>query len=75
MGRLNPLLSPLFCPCRPQHHRPSTFMPCDVHIEREEGGAVTVWCSEHEPMQRMKASRPGLLGSPVHIYQPATPCH
>lgn len=24
---------------------------------------MTVWCSEHEPMQRMKASWPGLLGS------------
>lgn len=40
-------------------------MPCDVHIEREPDGAVTVWCSEHEPMQRMKASRQGqqLAGS------------
>ena len=49
-------------------------MPCDVHIEREEDGALTVWCSEHEPMQRMKASWPGLLWSPVHIYQPVTLC-
>ena len=39
----------------PQHHRPSTFMPCDVAVERDErDGSVTVWCSEHEPMQRMK---------------------
>lgn len=39
----------------PQHHRPSTFMPCDVHIERDErDGSVTAWCSEHEPMNRMK---------------------
>ncbi len=38
----------------PQHHRPSTFMPADVHIEREADGAITVWCSEHEPMNRMK---------------------
>ncbi|KAI7845803.1 hypothetical protein COHA_000715 [Chlorella ohadii] len=59
----------------PQHHRPSTFMPCDVHIEREEGGAVTVWCSEHEPMQRMKGMhgvrlRPGssLVELRVRLY-------
>lgn len=49
--------------CRPQHHRPSTFMPCDVHIEREEeSGAVTVWCSEHEPMNRMKVRGRGVGG-------------
>ena len=45
---------------RPQHHRPSTFMPCDVHIEREADGAVTVWCSEHEPMNRMKVCGLGI---------------
>ncbi len=38
----------------PQHHRPSTFMPVDIEVERGEDGSVTVWCSEHEPMQRMK---------------------
>ncbi len=38
----------------PQHHRPSTFMPTDVKIEREEDGTVTVWLSEHDPMERMK---------------------
>ncbi len=38
----------------PQHHRPSTFMPTDVHIEHHEDGAITVWMSEHEPMSRMK---------------------
>ncbi|EFN58201.1 hypothetical protein CHLNCDRAFT_7151, partial [Chlorella variabilis] len=60
----------------PQHHRPSTFMPCDVHIEREEeSGAVTVWCSEHEPMNRMKGMhgvrlRPGssLVELRVRLY-------
>ena len=50
-----PLAAPAPCLARPQHHRPSTFMPCDVHIERDEAiGAATVWCSEHEPMGRMK---------------------
>lgn len=38
----------------PQHHRPSTFMPCDVSIEEEADGARTVWFSEHDPLLRMK---------------------
>jgi len=38
----------------PQHHRPSTFMPTDWAIEVLEDGGATVWCSEHEPMDRMK---------------------
>jgi len=38
----------------PQHHRPGTFMPADVRIEEETDGAVTVWMSEHDPLQRMK---------------------
>jgi tetratricopeptide (TPR) repeat protein len=46
----------------PQHHRPSTFMPVDVHIEHHTDGSVTVWCSEHEPMNRMK----GMHGVCLH---------
>lgn len=38
----------------PQHHRPSTFMPADVHIEQAADGSATVWLSEHDPMARMK---------------------
>ena len=38
----------------PQHHRPGTFMPCDVFIEEEEDGARTVWLSEHDPLNRLK---------------------
>ena len=38
----------------PQHHRPSGFMPVDWAIEDLPDGARTVWCSEHEPMGRMK---------------------
>ncbi|MEJ3653649.1 DUF5107 domain-containing protein [Actinomycetes bacterium KLBMP 9759] len=38
----------------PQHHRPATFLPTDVEIEREPDGAVTVWCSDHDPFTRMK---------------------
>jgi tetratricopeptide (TPR) repeat protein len=46
----------------PQHHRPSTFMPADVHIEEQADGAVTVWLSEHDPMARMK----GMHGVCLH---------
>jgi tetratricopeptide (TPR) repeat protein len=38
----------------PQHHRPATFLPVDATIEREEDGSVTVWCSDHDPLSRMK---------------------
>lgn len=38
----------------PQHHRPGTFLPVDVEIEHEPDGAVTVWCSDHDPLTRMK---------------------
>ena len=38
----------------PQHHRPATFLPTDVEIEYEDDGAVTVWCSDHDPFTRMK---------------------
>ncbi|MDH2442844.1 DUF5107 domain-containing protein [Amnibacterium sp. CER49] len=38
----------------PQHHRPATFLPTEVAIEREEDGSVTVWCSDHDPFARMK---------------------
>ena len=38
----------------PQHHRPATFMPVEVEIERSSDGSVTVWCSDHDPSTRMK---------------------
>jgi tetratricopeptide (TPR) repeat protein len=38
----------------PQHHRPATFLPTDWEIEEESDGSVTVWCSDHDPMNRMK---------------------
>ncbi len=41
----------------PYHHRPSTFMPVDYEIVTEEDG-VTVWLSEHDPIDRMK----GMVG-------------
>lgn len=38
----------------PQHHRPATFMPVAYDIEQHADGAITVWCSDHDPMARMK---------------------
>ncbi len=38
----------------PQHHRPSTFMPTQVAIEKGDDGSITVWMGEHEPMDRTK---------------------
>ena len=46
----------------PQHHRPATYLPTDVSIEYEEDGAVTVWCSDHDPFTRMK----GMHGICLH---------
>lgn len=39
----------------PQHHRPSTFLPTDYTIKKNEDGSVTIWCNEVERMFRMKA--------------------
>lgn len=46
----------------PQHHRPATWLPCDFDIEQEPDGAVTVWCSDHDPFTRMK----GMHGIRLH---------
>ena len=63
----------------PQHHRPATFMPVETFIEREPGGAVIVWCSDHDPLQRMKGMhglclRPGAarLELRVRLYNRTT---
>lgn len=46
----------------PQHHRPATFMPVETTIERDSDGSVTIWCSDHDPMARMK----GMHGVCLH---------
>ena len=46
----------------PQHHRPATFLPVDTEVERHRDGSVTVWCSDHDPMLRMK----GMHGVCLH---------
>lgn len=38
----------------PQHHRPATHLPVEVAIDHEPDGAVTVWCSDHDPFARMQ---------------------
>lgn len=38
----------------PQHHRPGTYMPADVHMQEEADGGHTVWLSEHDPIDRLK---------------------
>jgi tetratricopeptide (TPR) repeat protein len=38
----------------PQHHRPATFMPVETEIEKGSDGSITIWCSDHDPMLRMK---------------------
>jgi tetratricopeptide (TPR) repeat protein len=51
----------------PQHHRPATFMPVEVTIERDDDGSITVWCSDHDPMVRMKGMH-GLCLHPGKAY-------
>ena len=46
----------------PQHHRPATFLPVDFEIEEHADGSKTVWCSDHDPMCRMK----GMHGICLH---------
>ena len=46
----------------PQHHRPATFLPVDFEIEEHVDGSKTIWCSDHDPMARMK----GMHGVCLH---------
>jgi hypothetical protein len=46
----------------PQHHRPATFLPVDFQIEEHADGSKTIWCSDHDPMTRMK----GMHGVCLH---------
>lgn len=38
----------------PQHHRPGTYLPADVSLEKSDDGSSTVWMSEHDPINRLK---------------------
>ncbi len=46
----------------PQHHRPATFLPVDFETETHADGSKTIWCSDHDPMCRMK----GMHGICLH---------
>ena len=46
----------------PQHHRPATFMPVEFEIEQHSDGSQTIWCSDHDPMNRLK----GMHGICLH---------
>ncbi len=46
----------------PQHHRPATFLPVDFEIQKHSDGSATIWCSDHDPMCRMK----GMHGVCLH---------
>lgn len=46
----------------PQHHRPATFLPVETAVEQHPDGSITVWCSDHDPLQRMK----GMHGICLH---------
>jgi len=46
----------------PQHHRPATFMPVDSQIEEHPDGSRTIWCNDHDPMNRLK----GMHGVCLH---------
>jgi len=46
----------------PQHHRPATFLPVDFEVEEHSDGSKTIWCSDHDPMCRMK----GMHGVCLH---------
>ncbi|MCO5053902.1 MAG: DUF5107 domain-containing protein [Verrucomicrobiae bacterium] len=46
----------------PQHHRPATFLPVDFEIEKHADGSATIWCSDHDPLCRMK----GMHGVCLH---------
>lgn len=39
----------------PQHHRPGTYLPVSWEIEYEDDGSANVWCSDHDPLQRMRS--------------------
>jgi tetratricopeptide (TPR) repeat protein len=61
----------------PQHHRPQTFMPTEIEIERDREGSVTIWCSDYDRMSGMKGMhgvclRPGraLIELRVRLYNP-----
>lgn len=61
----------------PQHHRPSTYLPVDYHIEKKEDGSAIVWVNERERMFHQKGMagftlRPGCARLEIQgkVYNP-----
>lgn len=46
----------------PQHHRPTTFLPVEWALEKNEDGSSTIWMGEVDPLYRTK----GMVGITVH---------
>jgi tetratricopeptide (TPR) repeat protein len=51
----------------PQHHRPATYMPMEFSVEEHPDGSRTLWCSDHDPMNRLKGMH-GLCLHPGRAY-------
>ena len=48
--------------CFPHHHRPSTIMPADYILQKNEDGSATVWVGETERILRLRA----VIGITLH---------
>ena len=57
----------------PQHHRPATFMPVEIDDRRARRRIRTVWCSDHDPMKRMKGMH-GVCLHPGKAYRRSRRC-
>lgn len=55
----------------PQHHRPATFLPTDVTVEREPDGSATVWCADLDPFMRLKGMHGVRLSPDSAVVEPA----
>lgn len=51
----------------PQHHRPATYLPVELTIESHEDGSATIWCSDHDPLERLKGAH-GICLHPGRAY-------
>ncbi len=51
----------------PQHHRPATFLPVNFEVEEHADESKTIWCSDHDPLARMKGMH-GVCLHPAKAY-------
>ena len=52
---------------RPQHHRPTTFLPLEASLEENPDGSKTLWTGEVDPFYRMKGMA-GITVEPGRSY-------